>query len=275
MDGAMAMAEVTMAGVAGRDDAYEKIGDALVWLSRHWAEQPSLDRAAASAGLSPHHFQRLFRRYVGVSPKKYVQYLTLQHAKASLARSASVLDAAYDAGLSGPGRLHDLFVTHEALTPGEWKARAAGMVLRYGWHASPFGDALIVATGRGVCGLAFATAAERAAALADLAHGFDGARLIEDGAATAELAARAFGPGGDQVHLVLRATAFQLKVWEALLAMPTGTLTSYGDLAARIGRPGAARAGRPRGRQQPGVVAHPVPPRAACRRFDHRLSLAA
>ena len=213
----------------------------LRWLSEHYTEQPSLEDTASIIGLGPHHFQRLFTQYVGVSPKKYVQFLTLEHAKRSLAASASVLDAAFDAGLSGPGRLHDLFVTHEALTPGEWKAQAAGLDLRYGWHDSPFGDCLIVASQRGVCGLAFGGRQDRARAFENLARSFGGARLTWDTPATAEYAELAFSGHGD-IHLLLRATPFQLKVWEALLHIPMGATTSYTDLASRIGKPTAARA---------------------------------
>ena len=150
-----------------------------------------------------------------------------------------MLDAAFDAGLSGPGRLHDLFVSHEGLTPGEWKAQGAGLDLRYGWHDSPFGECLIVAAPRGVCGLAFRDGA-RAATMADLARNFAGAALVEDAAATATHADRAFA-GGD-LHLVLRGTPFQLKVWSALLRIPHGATISYAGLAGRLGRPGAARA---------------------------------
>ncbi len=213
----------------------------LRWLSEHYIDQPSLEDTAAVIGLGPHHFQRLFTRYVGVSPKKYVQFLTLEHAKRSLAASASVLDAAFDAGLSGPGRLHDLFVTHEALTPGEWKTQAVGLDLRYGWHDSPFGDCLIVASERGVCGLAFGGRQERARAFENLACNFGGARLTWDAPATVDYAELAFG-GHGSIHLLLRATPFQLKVWEALLRIPMGATTSYTDLATRIGRPTAARA---------------------------------
>jgi len=213
----------------------------LRWLGEHYIEQPSLEETASIIGLGPHHFQRLFTSYVGVSPKKYVQFLTLEHAKRSLAASASVLDAAFDAGLSGPGRLHDLFVSHEALTPGEWKTRAEGLDLRYGWHDSPFGDCLIVASERGVCGLAFGAWQERAQAFENLARSFGGARLTRDGHVTAAYAERAFG-GAGEIHLLLRATPFQLKVWEALLRIPMGATTSYTDLAVRLGKPTAARA---------------------------------
>lgn len=221
----------------GRD--YAQISAVLDWLGAHWQEQPSLETVARVAGLGPHHFQRVFTRHVGVSPKKYIQFLTLEHAKASLDASASVLDAAFDVGLSGPGRLHDLFVSHEGLTPGEWKAQAAGLDLRYGWHDSPFGECLIVAASRGVCGLAFRNGS-RAATLADLARNFAGAALTEDRAATAPLAAHAFGDGA--LHLVLRGTPFQLKVWDALLRIPAGATISYAGLAERLGRPGSARA---------------------------------
>jgi len=213
----------------------------LRWLSEHYTEQPSLEDTAAVIGLGPHHFQRLFTRYVGVSPKKYVQFLTLEHAKRSLAASASVLDAAFDAGLSGPGRLHDLFVTHEALTPGEWKSQAGGLDLRYGWHDSPFGDCLLVASERGVCGLAFGARQDRTRAFENLARSFGGARLTWDTPATAEYAELAFAGHGN-IHLLLRATPFQLKVWEALLHIPLGATTSYTDLASRIGKPTATRA---------------------------------
>lgn len=213
----------------------------LRWLGEHYTEQPSLEETAAIIGLGPHHFQRQFTNHVGVSPKKYVQFLTLEHAKRRLAASASVLDAAFDAGLSGPGRLHDLFVTHEALTPGEWKAQAAGLDLRYGWHDSPFGDCLIVASARGVCGLAFGAQQDRTRAFENLARSFGGAWLTWDTPATAEYAELAFGGHGN-IHLLLRATPFQLKVWEALLRIPMGATTSYTGLAARIGKPTAVRA---------------------------------
>lgn len=223
------------------DRTYRRMQRVLRWLSEHYTEQPSLEDTAAVIGLGPHHFQRLFTRYVGVSPKKYVQYLTLEHAKRSLAASASVLDAAFDAGLSGPGRLHDLFVTHEALSPGEWKSQAEGLDLRYGWHDSPFGDCLIVASSRGVCGLAFGEQQDRPRAFENLARSFGGARLTWDTPATAEYAELAFGGRGN-IHLLLRATPFQLKVWEALLKIPEGRHVSYGDIAREIGRPEAARA---------------------------------
>ena len=216
------------------------VGRLLNWLGEHYREQPSLEAIAEEAGLSTYHLQRLFTRYVGVSPKKYIQYLTLDHAKRALEESRSVLDTAFETGLSGPGRLHDLFVTHEALSPGEWRRRVEGLDVHYGWHDSPFGECLIAATSRGVCGLAFNGIGDRGATLAELATSFGDAHLIEDSTVTATHAETAFGKG--DVHLVLRGTPFQLKVWEALMRIPPGTVLTYSNLAGRIGAPGSARA---------------------------------
>ena len=182
---------------------------------------------------------------MGLSPKKYIQFLTLERAKEVLAQSRSVLDAAYASGLSGPGRLHDLFVNIEAMTPGEYKTRGRGLTIRYGVHPSPFGQCLIMRTARGVCGLAFISPAARCGeALAELARGFEAAVFIEDAGAVAGIARAIFGDsaGGEEIALHLRATAFQIKVWRALLAIPPGCVASYGDLARRIAAPGASRA---------------------------------
>lgn len=226
----------------GSDDDYgfAVVGRLLTWLSENYQAQPTLEQISAQAGMSTFHLQRLFTRYVGVSLKKYVQYLTLTHAKQALNESRSVLDAAFETGLSGAGRLHDLFVTHEAITPGDWKRRGDGLELRYGWHESPFGDCLIVTSPRGVCGLAFEGEGNRAAALENLRGSLDDAVLVEDFEATRCYAEAAFGDG--EVHLVLRGTPFQLKVWEALLRIPEGSVLTYADLAARIGAPGSVRA---------------------------------
>ena len=214
----------------------------LGWLGAHYLRQPRLEEIAAVAGMSPAHFQRLFTARVGVSPKKFVQHLTLGRAKAALAAEMSVLDAAYEAGLSGPGRLHDLFVVHEAVTPGEWKVRGEGLTLRYGWHDSPFGDCLILAGERGVCGLGFSELAERDATLADLAAPYARARILDDARATAPLADLAFGRAQGRLAVVLRGSPFRLKVWEALLRIPAGAAASYAQVAAHLGAPKAARA---------------------------------
>ena len=142
------------------------------------ADQPGLDEMAAATGMSPHHFQRTFRRWVGISPTKFLQYLTLDRAKASLAENASVLEASWDAGLSGPGRLHDLFVTHEAVTPGDYKRRGAGLSIRYGLHDSPFGRCLLMATDRGICGLAFAAEGEERTGLENMRRRWPAAAFV-------------------------------------------------------------------------------------------------
>lgn len=229
---------------------YDRVATALAYLDDHFHEQPSLEDIAAAAGLSAFHFQRLFSQWVGVSPKKFIQNLSLEQAKRSLAECASVLDAAYDAGLSGPGRLHDLFVTSEAVTPGEYKSQGAGLVIRYGYHPSPFGECLLLATDRGVCGLAFVIDGDRADALEHLGAGWSAATFEQDETATGIYIDRIFGGAkglprddGAPLRLILRGSDFQLKVWRALLAVPPGMLTTYQDIARRIGYPdGAARA---------------------------------
>ena len=227
----------------GEDDA-SRVERALDWLSRNFERQPSLAEAAGHVGLSEYHFQRRFRRQVGLSPKKYVQFLTLERAKQVLAQSRSVLDAAYAAGLSGPGRLHDLFVNVEAMTPGEYKNRGRGLTIRYGTHPSPFGCCVIMRTARGVCGLAFTSPARCGEATAALARGFASATFVADSQATAGIARTVFGgpQRGEDLTLHVRGTPFQIKVWRALLAIPPGCVASYGDLALRVGAPGASRA---------------------------------
>ena len=243
------------------DDA-SRVECALDWLSRNFERQPSLAEAARHVGWSESHFQRRFRSRVGLSPKKFVQFLTLERAKEALARSRSVLDAAYDAGLSGAGRLHDLFVNVEAMTPGEYKHRGRGLTIRYGTHPSPFGQCLIMRTARGVCGLAFTSPARSREAFAELARGIEAATFVEDAGAASDIGRRLFGGSAsrDDITLQLRGTAFQLKVWRALLAVPPGCVTSYGDLGGPR-RSAAWRAcGGQRGRGQPRRLDHPLPP---------------
>ncbi len=224
---------------------YDRIAAALALIADRQSDQPSLEELAQAAGMSPHHFQRVFTRWVGVSPKKFLQYLTLDAAKRRLVAAGSILDAAYAAGLSGPGRLHDLFVTHEAITPGEFKRRGAGLTIRYGYAPSPFGECLVMLTERGICGLAFVSDGDRAAPFADLAGRWPAARFVPDADAAAALAARAFAPAAERkpplpLHLI--GTNFQIRVWEALLRVPPGALVTYGALAAAIGDPKASRA---------------------------------
>jgi AraC family transcriptional regulator of adaptative response/methylated-DNA-[protein]-cysteine methyltransferase len=224
---------------------YERMAGALAWLAAHFERQPSLAEAARAAGLSPFHFQRLFTRWVGLSPKQYVQYLSLGRAKRALDESSSLLDAAFEAGLSGPGRLHDLFVGIEALTPGQYKRRGEGLTIRHGAAPSPFGRCLVLGTERGICGLAFTDGDDHDTALATLTEGLERATLTHDDTYAAALSRRVFGDtaaGGEPLRVLVRGSPFQVQVWKALLAIPPGAVTSYGSLARRIGRPGAARA---------------------------------
>jgi AraC family transcriptional regulator of adaptative response/methylated-DNA-[protein]-cysteine methyltransferase len=241
-------------------DDYDRVRRALEFLTLNAREQPSLDRLADHLGLSPSHMQHLFKRWAGLTPKAFLQAVTLDHAKRLLSEDASLLDATYEIGLSGPGRLHDLFVTHEALSPGEWKTGAAGLTLRYGFHASPFGEALIVATDRGLAGLGWVDekagvgraadtgkpAGGREGALADMARRWPAARLVPDQDGTAAMAARVFDPAlwrADQpLRVVMLGSDFEVRVWSALLRIPMGRAATYGDVAGAIGKPTAARA---------------------------------
>lgn len=232
-------------------DNYERIATAITWLEANFRNQPSLDDLAAHLHLSPFHLQRLFKEWAGISPKKFLQYLTTGYAKELLANSASILDAAYEAGLSGPGRLHDLFISVEAVTPGEFKKRGEGLHIDYGVHPTPFGDALIATTPRGICALSFLNGGGTEKALTELHATWHSATIREDTAATKLLTHQIFPQEGPSWHgaasakplkLYLQGTNFQVKVWEALLNIPAGSVTSYDGIAHMIGRPTAARA---------------------------------
>ncbi|HKD21032.1 MAG TPA: methylated-DNA--[protein]-cysteine S-methyltransferase [Rhizomicrobium sp.] len=228
---------------AGRH--YRQMGRAIRFLADHYQEQPTLDEAASAAGLSPFHFQRLFTRYVGISPKNFVGHLTLDHAKSELANGASVLEAALDAGLSGPSRLHDLAIKIEAMTPGEYARGGEGIVIEFGFHPSPFGTALLMTTGKGLCGLAFADDGEENAALADMKARWPKAEYREAPERTRALAEQVFDAarGNDvPIGLHLLGTPWQIKVWEALLAIPEGRLTTYKAIAKAINKDSASRA---------------------------------
>lgn len=198
--------------------------------------------------MSPHHFQRLFTRWAGISPKQFVRYLTVDYARAALDRTEPILEAALDAGLSGPGRLHDLFVDYEAVTPGEYKTMGAGLTFRYGFHGGPFGIFLLAATDRGICSLTFAedSPAERDERLAEFQARWPGGTFIHDQAFTGRLAKLAFAPetntSDEPLKVWLKGTNFQIKVWEALLRVPSGRLSSYGEIGQAMGKPRAARA---------------------------------
>lgn len=222
----------------------DRMATAIRYLEEHYARQPSLADVAAAAGLSPHHFQRLFRRWVGVSPKRFMQHLTLEHTRQALREGRSVLAASLDAGLSGPGRLHDLFVTFEAMTPGEFKASGRGLEVTYGVVPCPFGDAVVAETDRGICGLAFAGPDGHETALDSLRAHWPRADVRRDQDRAAATAAKVFSVrrAPERLLLDLRGTNFQVKVWEALLRIPPGALVSYGDVADAIGQPTAQRA---------------------------------
>ncbi len=220
---------------------YERVERAIRYLDRHRSDQPALEEVAAEAGLSPFHFQRLFRRWAGTTPKRFLQALTVDHAKGLLRDSLSVLDAAFEVGLSGPSRLHDHFVSLEAVTPGEYKSRGAGLRIAYGVHPSPFGPMLLAATERGICSLAFVGGRDVAAEVEALARDWRGAALSEDPRATGGLAQRIFD-GGARLPLLVRGTNFQVQVWRALLSIPPGAVATYGGVARAVGRPRAPRA---------------------------------
>lgn len=222
---------------------YRRIARAIRFLREHADRQPALREVAAEVGLSEYHFQRLFSRWAGVSPKRFLQYLTKERARAALRESRSLLDAAFEAGLSGPSRLHDLMISCEAMTPGQIKAQGAGLEIGYGWGASPFGMALIAWTPHGVCHLGFHD--EQELCFEDeLTREWPKACLRRDEAQAGRLAAQIFSarPQPGALHLVLRGTNFQIKVWEALLRVGSGELISYSRLATLAGSPGASRA---------------------------------
>jgi AraC family transcriptional regulator of adaptative response/methylated-DNA-[protein]-cysteine methyltransferase len=225
---------------------YARIERAIRFLDEHRAEQPSLGLVARHAGLSESHFQRLFTKWAGISPKRFLQHQTAEVLKELLLEKRPVLEAAYEAGLSGPSRAHDLMVNSEAVTPGDFASAGAGLTVKYGFHPAPFGECLIATTKHGICYLAFTGPLSRREALDRLRREWPNAFIIADQEGTAVAARRAFpGPGesptaGLSIHV--KGTNFQLKVWRALLEIPEGGLTSYGAIASAIGEPQASRA---------------------------------
>jgi AraC family transcriptional regulator of adaptative response/methylated-DNA-[protein]-cysteine methyltransferase len=225
---------------------YDIVRRALAHMHGHWRSQPEIEQIAEAAGVTSAELHHLFRRWAGLTPKAFLQALTLDRARELLRSSASVLDATYEVGLSGPGRLHDLFVTHEAMSPGEWKSGGEGLTISYGFHPSPFGTALVMATERGLAGLAFADHGEEQAALADMRSRWRKANYVEDTARTAPLAQRIFDRSlwrADRpLRVVLIGTDFEVRVWEMLLRIPMGRATTYSEIAGTIGAAKAARA---------------------------------
>ena len=225
---------------------YRRIERALAYIEANRAGQPSLEDVAGHVGLSPFHFQRIFSDWVGISPKRFLQFLTVEHARACLAETRSVLEASFETGLSSPGRLHDLMVTVDAMTPGEIKTGGAGLDIRHGLVPSPFGPCFIGVTRRGVCWLAFPDETEATGSPAELEASFPNADHRDDPREAARWRDRIFErpltEDGAPMPILLSGTNFQLKVWEALLRVPSGGLCSYSDLAALMGRPTATRA---------------------------------
>jgi len=222
---------------------YQRMAKALEWLAGRWSEHPSLDEAAAAVGLSPFHFQRIFTRWAGVSPKTFVAAIAHAEARQALAEGASVLDASFDVGLSGPSRLHDLFLAQEAVTPGEARRRGEGLQLHWGLAPTPFGEGLFVMAPRGLCGLAFCDIeGGEKAAFDDMHARWPAAVWVRDDAAAKAMAASVFIGSDQPTPVVLIGPPFHVQVWKALLRIPPGQTASYGEVAAMAGRPGAFRA---------------------------------
>ena len=233
---------------------YDTVRRILAYITNNWRQQPTIEAIAEAAGATPTDVHHLFRRWCGLTPKAFLQAITLDNAKGLLASSASILDTSYEVGLSGPGRLHDLFVSHEAMSPGEWKTGGEGLRLSYGFHDSPFGEALIVVTERGLAGLGWVSNGQdggkvvggRAEALADMMRRWPHADYRFDPQATKPYAGRIFEPerwsAQTPLRVVLIGTDFEVRVWETLLKIPVGCATTYGDVAGHIGKPSAARA---------------------------------
>lgn len=223
---------------------YDRVAQAIRFIADNRLEQPSLDEVAGAMGLSPFHAQRLFTRWAGLSPKRFLGLLTVEHAKALLRGSESVMGAAYEVGLSGASRLHDLFVGFEAMTPGEYRAAGAELTLRWGVHDTPFGPALFVVSERGLVRLVFLAGASAQEEVAAAQADWPLSRMVADERAAKALAQAAFGPpeARKDVKLLVKGSPFQVQVWRALMRIPEGTTVSYGALAASLGKPGAARA---------------------------------
>ena len=227
-------------------DDYTRIEQVIYYLEKNATHQPGLSEIAEHIHLSEYHLQRLFTRWVGVSPKRFLQFITKEHAKQLLAKSTSIMETAYQVGLSSPGRLHDLFITWEAVTPGEFKSRGDGLIINYGFHPTPFGEILLGSTDRGICNLSFVMPSGRLEALETLQEAWPLASLVEKPNLTQSMIEQIFPPStqyaAQPLHLYLNGSNFQLKVWEALLLIPSGNMVSYRDIASYLGEPNASRA---------------------------------
>jgi len=232
--------------ITPQGDDYEVVRRAIEKISLDYRDQPSLEELAEEVGETPGGLQKLFTRWAGLTPKAFLQAVTLDHARRLLGDGLPLLDTALEVGMSGPGRLHDLFVTHEAMSPGDYKSRGKGLTLRYFYHLSPFGIALVMVTDRGLAGLAFCDPGEERAAFADMAGRWPNATYVEDLSATAPYAARIFDPARwraeEPLRVVLIGSDFQIRVWEALLKIPMHRARTYSSIAQEIGNPAASRA---------------------------------
>ena len=226
----------------GMPGDYALVSRAIAAISHDYRDQPTLDELAARLDVAPERLVRTFRAWAGLSPKAFLQAVTLDHAKRLLGDGMPLLDAAMELGLSGPARLHDLFVTHEAMSPGAWKRGGGGLTMRWARHESPFGTAVVMATERGLAGLAFDDEETGRDGFADLARRWPGAEFVEDAETTAPLARAAFARTPERLRVVLIGTDFQVRVWEALLRVPRGRATTYGAIAREVGSPRASRA---------------------------------
>ena len=223
---------------------FGRVAKASAYIDENRLDQPGLDEVAAHVGLSKYHFQRLFVRWAGVSPKQFLGFLTVKHVKTLLRSNENVLNTAYDTGLSGPGRLHDLFISYEAMTPGDYKHEGAGLTIRHGVLPTPFGEALILETDRGICGFSFIGSDGAEKALSEVRGNWPASTFLAETEQTGRTVRAIFGGGAGRapIKLLLKGSRFQIKVWSALLALPAGQIMSYGDLAVAVGQSGAARA---------------------------------
>jgi len=243
----MNIAATLKTDITPEGDDYSTVRRVIEMITEDYREQPGLDDIAGRLGQSPTQLQKTFTRWAGLSPKAFLQAVTLDHAKRLLRQEElPLLETSFEVGLSGPGRLHDLFVTHEAMSPGEWKARGAGLTIRYGLHPSPFGGALVMITDRGLAGLAFTDEPDGGDAFADMSSRWPNAHYVEDPEATAAYAERIFDPERwdpkAPLRVVLIGSDFQVRVWEALLRIPMGCAVTYSSIAERLGQPTASRA---------------------------------
>ena len=247
---------------------YKRIEQAIRNLDQAAVTQPNLKQLAVSLKLSESHFQRLFSRWAGVSPKRFLQFLTVEYAKSVLNESHNLMDVTLEAGLSSVSRLHDLFIECEAVTPGEYRNRGEGLFITYGFHPSPFGECLLATTSRGICGLTFIQNGNSQEALNSLFRRWDQAKLTADSKLTRPSLERIFSTNENYrkpLSLLVKGTNFQIKVWEALLRIPMGTMVSYSDVAGYLGMPQASRA------VASAIAANPIHYLIPCHRVIQRL----